>query len=155
MSASKSKVKSTAKKSGAGKQNRDVSRQHPFLDAIGVDYRDSDEKSIALRGFDDADTFSLDYTMLALLYERLTRYQQIAQKTVNLDLHTVEVEDDQGKIVEKTQGEATQDLLDLSKRTLQHYFDGDRYSNVDEERIDEDAARIWRNWSRVATCTWW
>lgn len=69
-----------------------------YLDDIGYvdelekldekDYGGRWEKQLDVFGFDDRDTWNLDHTMLALLYERLKMFQSVAN--VNMNFHVVE-----------------------------------------------------------------
>lgn len=52
------------------------------------DYREEEWKlSREIDGFDERETWDLSYTINLLLYERLCRYKEIAEKYVNLDFH--------------------------------------------------------------------
>ena len=69
-----------------------------YLDDIGYidelekldekDYGGRWEKQLDVFGFDDRDTWNLNNTMLALLYERLKMFQSVSN--INMDFHIVE-----------------------------------------------------------------
>ena len=93
-------------------------------------------------GFDDRDTWSLDYTMILLLYERLCMYLDIADDKVDLEFHEIEIDS-----VTKTHREWILELIEIIETYLGEYND-----SMDEGEIQN---RIWNIWMHIQRYMWW
>ena len=74
---------------------------HKYLENIGYDlwFKTDDDKrqsqwqeTQSIYGFDERETWSLDATMLALLYERVKMYKEIVENKVDLNFHSIDIE---------------------------------------------------------------
>lgn len=97
-------------------------------------------------GFDETETWSLDYTMIQLLYERVRRYKRVASKAIHMN-QTVAV-----RQVMHTQEEWIDILLILMKQYLDDDFDNDK----DGYHIEHYTKQmIWDIWSALHPLMWW
>lgn len=128
---------------------------HKFLDDIGFDLdwgTDGDKRNSIWAeqrekyGVDERDTWNLDITMMALLYERLMLYKKVANEIIDLEFHEIEVE---------YNGESnTLTLLDWIDRLLEmleHYLT----SNTVLEEEEYSSHKIWTYWSQLSAYMWW
>lgn len=88
-------------------------------------------------GFDDRQTWSLDYAMTELLYERLQMFLQFSDPVIDLDHHKFSFEDH-----EYTQREAIKELIRMGKKILQ-------------ESEEDLSPRFWLLWATVSPAMWW
>lgn len=58
------------------------------------------EEQRKIYGFDERDTWNLEYTIDLLLYERLCMYKEYAMKFLDLDFHKITMEDTEINILE-------------------------------------------------------
>lgn len=94
-------------------------------------------------GFDDRQTWSLDFTMICLLYERLRMYKDTATM-INLEWHQITV----GKET-KTQGQWIDELI----KDCETYFkESDDLTNGAGLYT---AQRIWDVWKELQDVMWW
>ena len=99
-------------------------------------------------GFDERETWSLDHTMNLLLYERLHRYKELAEKIINLDFHTFKYNDEE--LTERQCIERILEGLEL-ELTLDEY---DKRRQEDEY-IKEKIGSIWKIYDLVKYALWW
>lgn len=94
-------------------------------------------------GFDERDTWSLDYTMVELLYERLKMFMEYADEFINLEYHTFVIDDE-----DYTQKELIEEMIVLSERLIKD-------EDVGFEESADIKARIWLIWHVVHPAMWW
>jgi hypothetical protein len=99
-------------------------------------------------GFDERETWSLDHTMNLLLYERLRRYKELAEKIINLDFHTFKYNDEE--LTERQCIERILEGLEL-ELTLDEY---DKRRQEDEY-IKERIGSIWKIYDLIKYALWW
>lgn len=103
-----------------------------------------------LYGFDERDTWSLDFTMRALLYERLKMYFDIADQVINLNHHTITY-----KNIEYTQRELILELIylleDVIKKEDESYF----YDEQDKLEFYDSCNEVWQIWALLEPAMWW
>lgn len=92
-------------------------------------------------GFDERETWGLEYTMVELLYERIMMYKEIAIN--DFDHHTIEVDGE-----EHTQGEWIDEIIKLSQEVIK---DGD-LGMIDTHGKKQ---RIWTIWKELHPVMWW
>lgn len=102
-------------------------------------------RQIRKQGFHDSETWNLDMTMVALLYERLVRYKEVS--VVDTDSATYDIK---GKTVTVTQ--AIDSILEDARTILNEetYFD---VEGVEDNR--EVMRRIWETWAIISPSVWW
>jgi len=143
--------KSAAKKSA-------ISTGHKYLDEINSpltlhSLQKDDERhevfqwQIQKYGFASCDLWSLDYTMLQLLYERLKMFKK------DYDKYAVEDEYSLITIGKKTKqlGEWIDEILTLSKDLLRD--EGKNYFSYEAEN-GKKTKRVWKIWSNVYGAIW-
>ncbi len=124
-----------------------------FLDDIGVDDRPdtwngNDKRQERWKeerdtyGFDERETWSLDYSFHLWLYERLKRYIEVAN--IDFDYHKFEYNG-----TEYTQGQ----LIDMMIDRLQFSF-GKGYKMYDDKQY-EYVSEIEKIWAIVMPAMWW
>lgn len=120
-------------------------------------------------GFDGRDTWSLDFTMTEMLYERLHLYMEKADGFVNLSYHTYEFE---GKTY--TQRELILEMIADAETFLKFEYNAvdelkNDYENMTDEEMDADLKlsaeweikahkakkRLWAIWAVVQHQMWW
>lgn len=125
-----------------------------YLDDIGVDlWTELEDDKRQARwaqereeyGFDERDTWCMDYAFYCWLYERLKMYLERASKIVQLDFHKFEYEGE-----ELTQ----QECIDRMIYGCEVYFAQEDEWNISEEdrKIISDIAKIW---AIVLPAMWW
>ncbi len=124
-----------------------------FLDDIGVvdrpdtwnvnDKRQEKwKKERDTYGFDERETWSLDYSFRLWLYERLKRYVEVA--CIDLNYHRFEYNG-----AEYTQGQ----LIDMMLDRLQFSFRKE-YNDLDKEQY-EYVSEVEKIWAIVMPAMWW
>lgn len=124
-----------------------------FLDDIGHDWDFMSHEVDAPRakeweqeketfGFSSVETWNLDTTMVALLYERVKMYMEVS--AVDLTYHQFEIDG-----VSRTQEECIEELLRLCETIL-----GDDY-DLEYDEVFEAQRKIWIIWSNIACAMWW
>lgn len=124
-----------------------------YLDDIGVKNRPDTwcpndrrqkkwEKSRKKYGFDQRETYSLDYSWHLWLYERFMMFLECV--TIDLDYHKFEFKGE-----EYTQRQMIQMMIDRLKFSFQ-----DSYNDMDEEQW-KYVAEIEEIWAKVVGCMWW
>lgn len=99
-----------------------------------------------LYGFDETETWSLDFRMVQVLYERVRLFKKYASKHVHMD-HEVTV-----RGVTHTQEEWIDMLLLLMKQYLNNDFDYKK----EGFRVEHDTKNmIWAIWSELHETMWW
>lgn len=121
-------------------------------------------------GFDGRDTWSLDFTMTEMLYERLQMYMVKADEIVNLSYHTY---DFGGKTY--TQREIILEMINDAETFLKFEYDAidelneDDFSAMTEDEMDaylelygqweikalHAKRRLWLMWAVVQHQMWW
>lgn len=123
-------------------------RKHYYLDKINIkpfffdNYKDRRNKQWKKErkkyGFDERETWSMNFTMIVLLYERLNMYNEI--NIVNTDYHKITINE-----IERTQQEWIDELI----RLCEMYF------KDDNTEWFECSKEIWEIWSELSPCMWW
>lgn len=126
---------------------------HKYLDDIGYNFwfkTDDDKRQPqwqeiqSIYGFDERETWSLDATMIALLYERLKMYKEISENKVDLDFHSINIEyNNESKTM--SQLEWIDMLLTLTETYLTDHND------TSQDKTKE----IWIIWSELSPYMWW
>lgn len=93
-------------------------------------------------GFDSRQTWSLDIAMVELLYERLSMYLEIAENTIDLEIHVFEFEGEK-----LNQREAIKQLLSMAKLILTTTDFG--------EELRVRSTRFWSLWAITHPVMWW
>lgn len=121
-------------------------------------------------GFDSRDTWSLDFTMTEMLYERLQMYMVKADEIVNLSYHTY---DFGGKTY--TQREIILEMINDAETFLKFEYDTidelneDDFNTMTEDEMDAHMdlygqweikahhakKRLWSMWAVVQHQMWW
>ena len=114
-------------------------------------------------GFDSRDTWSLDFTMTEMLYERLCMYLQKADEIVNLSYHTYDFE---GRTY--TQREMIMEMIENAEIFLKFEYGTIDYAAIADDSDHElelmgqgeiEAAdakkRLWDMWAVVQHQMWW
>lgn len=131
-----------------------------YLEELGIeskdtpwDWNDNDNRQkywyeqIKEYGFNEKDTWSLDYTMELLLYERLCMYKELASNVIDLDFHTFEF-----KGMEITQRQCIDAMLEGLKLDITlEPFDEKREDEVIKKKIDN----IWKIYDLCKNTLWW
>lgn len=116
-----------------------------YIDKLGIKHEDTPqgwnendprqkdwEEERQVVGFDERDTWSLNYTMDLLLYERLCMYREIAKECLDLSFHKFNY-----KNKSLTQGECLDKMIDGLKLQLTlGDFDERRKDPVIRRKID-------------------
>lgn len=98
-------------------------------------------------GFDERETWSLNYTIDLLMYERLCAYREIAEKFINLDFHKF---DFNGETL--TQRECINRMIKgLEYNLLLDDFDERRNDENIKKSIDE----VYKIYSVCNRSLWW
>lgn len=123
-------------------------RKHYYLDKIklkpyfyetGKDKRDNQWKKERKKyGFDERETWSMNFTMITLLYERLKMYDEV--NIVNTDYHKITIDE-----IERTQQWWMDELVQLCEL----------YFECDEFDCDKYSEKIWGIWSVLSPYMWW
>ena len=99
------------------------------------------------QGFDERETWSLDYTMNLLLYERLCAYKEIASKIINLDFYTFKYNNEEltqrqciDKMIEGLKLELTLDPFDEKRK---------------EQEVIDKIESIWKIYDLIKYALWW
>ena len=126
---------------------------HKYLDDIGYNlwFKTDDDKRQpqwqeiqSIYGFDERETWSLDATMIALLYERVKMYKEISENKVDLDFHSINIEyNNESKTM--SQLEWIDMLLTLTETYLTDHND------TSQDKTKE----IWIIWSELSPYMWW
>lgn len=95
-------------------------------------------------GFDSTETWSLDTTFYAWLYEHLKMYKEKASEIINLEYHMFEYD---GKTY--TQLELIEQICEI----IEYYF-SDAYDDWNEVDV-EYVAHIGKMWALVLSAMWW
>ncbi|NMA66472.1 MAG: hypothetical protein GX957_09575 [Clostridiaceae bacterium] len=101
------------------------------------------EKQREIYGFDDRDTWSLNYTIVFLLYPRLKMYREKAHEIIDLNFHTF---NHRGKKL--TQGECIDIILDRFEQYLSAMYS---YDDPDVDVISE----AWELFNLIFLYLWW
>ena len=99
-------------------------------------------------GFDERETWSLDRTMNLLLYERLRRFKELAEKIVNLDFYTFEYNNEE--LTERQCIDRILEGLEL-ELTIDEYDERRKEDEYIKERIDG----IWKLYDLIKYTLWW
>ena len=123
-------------------------RKHYYLDKINIkpfffdDFKDRRNKQWKKErkkyGFDERETWSMDFTMIVLLYERLMMYNEI--KSIDADYHKITIDS-----IEHTQQEWIDELI----RLCELYLTGD------DLNLSKHSKRIWNIWNVLSAYMWW
>lgn len=112
-------------------------------------------------GFDYSDTWSLDRTMLEMLYERLKMYLSEADKIVDLSYHKYVFEDkelNQKELIElmiqKAEKVLKSENSDVDDFDFVLNYDFDEEDRRERELVKEEND-IWAIWSLVHREMWW
>ena len=129
--------------------------ERKYLDDINYDheevYHNATEKRLtefkverAIYGFDSSDTWNLDMTMTAMLYERLMMLRERSivdysarKETINNETKTVE--------------EWLDKMIELCEQSLIPMTDDE----WDEKKISQNILQLWEIWSKVVLSMWW
>lgn len=131
-----------------------------YLKEIGIELKetpwgwnkgDSREKywseEIYEDGFDERETWDLNFTMNLLLYERLCKYKEITKGIVNLSFHTFKYNEE-----ELTQEECIDKILEGLKLELTlEPFDKKRK----EQEVIDKIKSIWKIYDLIKYALWW
>lgn len=128
-------------------------KKRAFIDELGIttpQQFDTNGKSNLRKkermtyGFDARETYSLDFTMDILLYERLKMYLMVSDDIIDLSYYTFKY-----NFQEKTQKEMIILLIDKLKISLQ--TEPEDLSEESREYISD----IWDIWSLIRDYMWW
>ena len=98
-------------------------------------------------GFDERETWDLNFTMNLLLYERLSKYKEIAKGIVDLSFHTFEYNGE-----ELTQEECIDKILEgLRLELTLKPFDKKREEQETTDKIES----IWKIYDLIKYALWW
>lgn len=97
------------------------------------------EKQRKKYGFDETETYNLDYTFCMWLYERLNMYLKVADRIIDLDFHKISID-------KKTQTlkEWIKELIEKCKAVLQA-----------TDTRDEAITEIANVWAEIVGYMWW
>lgn len=104
-----------------------------------------------LYGFDERDTWNLDYTMVTLLYERLKMYDKINNVDTKYHTYTIGRKEETvqywiEKMIENCEIVIKDEVND--KDTLEQYKEKEKIKH-------EKHKEIWEIWSQVFPSIWW
>lgn len=126
---------------------------HKYLDDIGYNFwfkTDDDKRQPqwqeiqSIYGFDERETWSLDATMIALLYERLKMYKEISENKVDLDFHSINIEyNNESKTMSQLE------WIDMLLTLTETYLTDHNYTSQDKTK------EIWIIWSELSPYMWW
>lgn len=135
-------------------KHKSYKRRRRYLYGLSDDYisiRDIDIKKPSVRkrlerqrkiyGFDERETWNLDYHILELLYERLRMYKDTASDIIDMTYRTYEYK---GK--EYNQEQILNKLIKLSETVLS---DDHGFEILPEEN------EFWELWSKFHNLFWW
>jgi len=131
-----------------------------YLDDIGYTnynkYENASDKRIldfsvenGVYGFNSSATWSLDITMLELIYERLMMFREKASEVVDLSFHKVQIKDD-----EKTIEQWVDTMIETSRELLLS-VEHDDLGVYDSEEFDNKSTNFWNIWASVQPYMWW
>lgn len=123
---------------------------HKYLDEIGVDYNfliEEDDsrmerfnKQKSIFGFDERETWGLDFVFCCWLYERLKMYVDVAIKVVDLTYHKFSWDGAEYSQLE---------LINILIKKLEEYFSNEELDNIN---LLEEIGRIW---AILLPAMWW
>lgn len=102
------------------------------------------KKQLEKYGFTEVETWSLDVTMMALLYERLRMYKKVTKDIIDLDYEKINVE---GEVL--TLNEILNEMIEICEECL-----GNEVSFIDEE-YGKNCDRFWTLWRYSYRNFWW
>lgn len=130
-----------------GRKYIDELENYESIDA-NMEHDDRNEKwakEKEIYGFDSRQGWSLDYSMLELLYERLCMFQKDSSDSIN----TFDVSHIDGLEKESmTQAEIVDEMIQLGKAVLNN----DSFMN---DKISDKSFIIWELWALVHKSMWW
>ena len=109
------------------------------------------EEEKSLYGFDERDTWNLDYTIVTLLYERLKMYNKI--NNIDTKYHTYTINGQ-----EKTVQYWIEKILNNCEIVLKDEveIDDDIEKYKEHERIKHEKHKeIWEIWAEIFPSMWW
>lgn len=135
-------------------KHKSYKRRRKYLYGLADDYisiRDIDIEKPSVRkrlekqrkryGFDERETWNLDYHILELLYERLRMYKDVASDIIDMTYRTYEYK---GK--EYNQEQILNRLINLSETVLS---DDHGFEILPEEN------EFWELWAKFHNLFWW
>ena len=96
--------------------------------------------------FDDRDTFNMDYTLIAWMYQCLRFFQDVASKTVNFDFHKFEIDGE-----ELTQRQC----IDRMVKDCTTILNGDCWKEEEIKKMDIAKDDLFKVLSKVYWAMWW
>lgn len=129
-----------------------------YLDDIGYDHQSNyenmtDERQTQFKvekgvyGFDNSETWGLDTTMTAMLYERLKMFKEKTENFVDYSESLVEIDGET-----KNVDEWLDNMIQLCESYLTTDVLDDNYSDSNEEK---KILEVWKIWSKVVLYMWW
>lgn len=114
---------------------------------------DTDERHPAwaverdIYGFDSRDTWSLDSTMMELLYERLVMFKKRSYDMVDLSSSLVKID---GEV--RSVDNVLDELIELSRTVIVNQNSSDP---MNEAEVHAVAKRVWSIWTQAFQSFWW
>lgn len=114
---------------------------------------DTDERHSAwalerdVYGFDSRDTWSLDSTMMELLYERLVMFKKRSYDMVDLSSSFVKID---GEV--RSVDNVLDELIELSRTVI---VNGNSSDSMDEAEVHAVAKKVWSIWTQAFQRFWW
>ena len=134
---------------------------HKYLNDIGVkdeslpwNWQEDDKRQAQWKkerteyGFDQRDTWSLDYTLSLLVYERLKMYKEIASKVIDLN-HPMQVHEFEGKNV------LLGDAIDRVILGFEAFITAREENWHPYEKITEEYYKCWSLLAIIMPRLWW
>lgn len=123
------------------------------LKKCGVNFLDNTDKRCqdwkefkALYNVDPRATWQLYATYIEWIYENVKAYKELAQEVIDLNYHTVEIEDKT-----YTQGQ----VIDMILNTCEEYFKGSEDYRINDGVIYDTCKRITDLFVDIINCMWW
>lgn len=127
-----------------------------YLDELGVDYeyltrQEKSERGFRWEnqkkeyGFDERETWGLDFTFYCWLYERLSKYLEVADPVVDLNYH---------KFTFKDKEYTQKQMIEMMLNRLVFYFQHDMDYDLKESDYDY-VMEIPQIWAIVLPYMWW
>lgn len=96
--------------------------------------------------FDERDTYSMDYTLAAWLYECLRYFQERASKVINLDFHKFDIDNET-----LTQSQCIERMIEDCKVILLN----DKAFSSEFDKVDAAKDDLFKVLSKVYWAMWW
>jgi hypothetical protein len=128
-----------------------------YIDDLGIKYENTPQggnpqdkrqerwkKEREIYGFDERETWSLDYSLELWLYERLSMFNEITEGTINKTFH---------KFIYKDKEITQQDCIDMILENLKYILTEDEYK--DRELYYNSKQEIYEILALCHNSLWW